>query len=133
LFWNNNAGVKSLRIGNRGYITELLGIPTLTLTATTGGSLATGTYYYLVVAVDSSGREIGVSIEKSITLTAGQNAVALSWTAFPFSPNPNNKYRIYRGTATGGENVYYETATGNPPPTSYTDTGAVGTSALPKV
>lgn len=133
LFWNNNAGVKSLRIGARSYIMELPGIPTLTHTATTGGSLSTGTYYYLIVADDSSGREIGVSIEKSITLTAGQNAVALSWSAFPFSPDPNNRYRIYRGTTSGGENVYYETTTGNPPPTSYTDTGAAGTSKVPEV
>lgn len=86
--------------------------------STTGGSLAAGTYYYKVTALNAQGQTTG-SPEVSATTTTATSSVALSWTAVPGATS----YNVYRGTAAGGENVYYNTTTA-----SYTDTGAAGTS-----
>jgi hypothetical protein len=91
-----------------------------TLAATTGGALANGTYYYTVTALDGWGES--TEAEGAIQLSGAQNAVSVSWSTITGAA----KYRVYRGTSSGGENVYYETTT-----TSYTDLGAAGTTATP--
>ncbi|MHB1865152.1 MAG: hypothetical protein ACYCPS_03245 [Candidatus Saccharimonadales bacterium] len=88
-----------------------------TIAATSGGSLATGTYYYKITALTANGQTIG-SNEESIAVTS-PDTVGLSWTAVTGAAS----YDVYRGTTSGGENVYYNTTA-----TSYTDTGAAGTS-----
>ncbi|GEM_PF-6663697 len=96
------------------------GIPNL-VASSSGGSLATGTYYYKITALDGVGETAG-GTEASAAVTGPNGSVAISWTAVPGATS----YRIYRGTSAGGENVYY-TTTG----TSFTDTGAAGTSGSP--
>ena len=95
------------------------GTPT---TSTTGGTLAAGTYYYKVTAtgnaiVGGAGETTG-SVEKSVTTTGTTSSVSLSWPAVTNATG----YKVYRGTAAGGENVYYTTTTN-----SFTDTGASAT------
>jgi RHS repeat-associated protein len=89
--------------------------------SSTGGSLATGTYYYEVTAV-SSGRESPASSEISKAVTGPTGSVSLTWTPIPGATS----YKIYRGTTSGGENTYYTN-----PTASFTDTGGAGTSGSP--
>lgn len=99
------------------------GIPapgTITPTpSTTGGTLAAGTYYYKVTALNAQGETVGSS-EATATTTGSTGSVALAWTAITGATS----YKVYRGSSSGGENVYYTTTTN-----SYTDTGSTGVSA----
>lgn len=105
---------------NQGIAAPVIG----TATATTGtGSLAAGTYYYVVTATNATGQTTA-SGEVSATLSA-TGEIAVTWTASTGATG----YDVYRGTATGAENVYY--AAGNV--TTYTDTGAASTSGTPPV
>ncbi|HLK15384.1 MAG TPA: DUF6531 domain-containing protein, partial [Fimbriimonadaceae bacterium] len=90
-------------------------------TSTSGGTLATGTYYYEVSAI-VGGTESTVASEISEAVTGPTGSVALAWHAVPGATS----YRVYRGTSSGGENTYYTTTN-----TSYTDTGSTGTSGTP--
>lgn len=96
-------------------------IPTATPSAS-GGTLATNTYYYKIVAVDAAGNLTPPSPERSASVTGPSGSVALSWTAIPGAAS----YRIYRGTSSSGENVYYTSTTN-----SYTDTNATSTGGTP--
>lgn len=91
-------------------------------TSTTGGSLPAATYYYKVTAINEGGETIG-SNERSQLTTGSTSTVTLTWAAVPGALS----YRVYRGTATGLENVYY--ALGNV--TTYVDTGAAATAGTP--
>ena len=85
-----------------------------------GGSLAAGTHYFKVVALMDSGGAVAVSrpsAERAASVAASGASVSLSWSAVSGA----DRYRIYRGTAAGGENRYRET-TGSG--TSFTYTGA---------
>lgn len=95
--------------------------PTATPSAS-GGSLATATYYYKVTAIDANGVETPGGAEASATVTGPTGSVALSWTAVTGA----SSYLIYRGTASGAQDVYYTSITN-----SYTDTGAVSTAGSP--
>ena len=67
-------------------------------------AVSTCTFYYVVSAVDALGNETLPSDE--IFTTIGKNgAVELTWGDVPNVV----KYRVYRGTSAGGENLYYET------------------------
>lgn len=96
--------------------------PTLTPSAA-GGTLATGTYYYLITALYPNGAELPLTAEGSCAVTGPTGSVALAWAAAAGASG----YRVYRGTAASGESVYY--APGNV--TNFTDTGAAGTAATP--
>ncbi len=103
-------------------LTQLSAPGTVTATpSTTGGTLATGTYYYKVTASTSSG-ETTASPEASAAVTGPTGSVALSWGAVTGATG----YVVYRGTSAGGEHVYYTTATN-----SYTDTNATSSSGSP--
>ncbi len=132
--WGNPSGVSSAPgMGTywwNGHVysifnTGTLGPPTIgTLTTnTTGGTLAIGTFFYVVTALNSVGETIA-SAEKSITTTTATSTITIPWGLVGGA----SSYKIYRGTASGGENVYF-TATGTTP--SFTDTGAAGTSGTP--
>ncbi len=112
---NQNVGISGL--SNMG--------PLTISTATTGGTLPLSTtYYYEVTALNSTGESLA-SPEASITTgsSTSTNANTITWAAVTGATS----YRVYRGTAAGGENTYYTTAT-----TSYTDTATTGgTSATP--
>lgn len=96
-----------------------LGAPgTITATpSTTGGTLATGTYYYRVTSVSVLGESTG-SPEASAAVTGPTGSVALSWSAVAGATS----YKIYRGTSAGAENTFFTSASA-----SFTDTGAAGT------
>lgn len=83
-----------------------------------GGSLAAGTYYYVVTGLNGTGETTG-SNEVSVTTTGSTSSVALSWSAMPGATG----YRVYRGTSAGSESVYFAAAT-----ISFLDTGGSGTS-----
>ncbi|HKX73019.1 MAG TPA: hypothetical protein VJM32_03335 [Candidatus Saccharimonadales bacterium] len=83
-----------------------------------GGTLASGTYYYQVISLDGAGGTSVAGSEVNAVVTGPSGSVNLSWTAVAGA----GSYRIYRGTSPGGENVYY-TATTN----SFTDTGGAST------
>jgi hypothetical protein len=87
-------------------------------TATTGGTLAAGTYFYVITALNALGETVA-SNEVSITTTGTTSKNTLTWAAVTGATG----YRVYRGAAAGAENVYY--APGNV--LTMADTGAAGT------
>ncbi len=92
---------------------------TFTATPTTGGSLAGGTYYYMVWPV--FGGLIGApSRVRSSLISGGNNATALVWAAV----TGTTTYRVSRGASASAPDGYW-TVSG----TSYTDTGASFTAA----
>lgn len=92
---------------------------------TSGGSVADGTYYYVVSTVDSNGTESAKSpeVSKVVSGGGGSGRVDLTWTAVTGA----STYRIYRGTATGVHTIYYSSGTN-----SYSDTGGASTAGTPK-
>lgn len=91
-------------------------------TATTGGALASGTYYYKVTAIDAGGGETAASPEATETTTGSTSTVGLAWTAVASAVG----YKVYRGATAGGESVFFSTGTN-----SFTDIGGAGTSGTP--
>lgn len=99
------------------YGTALFGNTTVsgfTSSATTGGTLGAGTYYYKVYP--TFGTQVGApSIERSVVIGGANNATSLGWTAVTGATG----YRISRGTSSGAQAGYYAVTN-----TSYTDTNA---------
>lgn len=90
--------------------------------ATTGGSLASGTHYFKVVAVMGAASATLVSLpsaEVKATVSSS-GAVSLSWSGVSGA----DRYRIYRGMSAGGETRYLET------PSSSTSFKYIGSSEL---
>jgi hypothetical protein len=88
--------------------------------STTGGTLAAGTYFYRVTALNASGETVG-SLEAFAITTGSTGSVALSWPAVTGATS----YRVY-GRAQGAQALYFNTAI-----PSFTDTG--GLSADPNL
>jgi len=106
---------------NAGSITvSQLSAPTNpSATATTEGTLTAGTYYYKITALNNNG-ETTASSEVSATVDGTTtNAIKISWDKITGA----SSYRIYRGTTSGGQNVYFEDS--DDPP--FLDTGEAGT------
>ncbi|MDE2098584.1 MAG: hypothetical protein KGL39_15120 [Patescibacteria group bacterium] len=113
------AGKQAWYLVNAG----LPAVGTVTATpATTGGTLAAGTYYYKVTAIDSNGKQTAASAEVSAATTGTTGEVVLSWPAVGGAAS----YCIYKGTAAGAENGYFTSTTA-----SYTDTGTATTAGTP--
>lgn len=101
-------------------------------TASSGGTFAAGTYYWVVTAITPCYiGETQWSNEISATLVL-DGTQAMSWTAVTNATG----YNIYRGTtsnqssgAGAGENVLVATVAAGT--TTYTDTGTAGTTAYP--
>lgn len=97
-------------------------------TSTTGGSLAAGTYYYVVTATDAAG-ESTHNPQLSITTTGSTSANTLTWTPSVGATG----YKVYRSTASGNFNgVPYYTVSGGSS-SSFVDTGATTSTATPPV
>jgi hypothetical protein len=113
-------------------VTGLFGIGQLsnpgTITATpslTGGSMAAGTYYFKVVAIDHAGNRTAAGPEASATIASGTTgSIALSW------PTVSGAfyYLVYIGTTSGGQSSYFSTNSYSP---SYTFTVSSGTAGTP--
>lgn len=93
------------------FITAVPSAPSLS--TGTGGLFSSGTYYYVVTAINSYG-ETGSSSESNIAVAPG-DTVNLSWTAVTGATN----YNVYRGSASGQE--YLVGSSGGA--TTFTDTG----------
>lgn len=105
--------------------------PSTSAPANTGGFLLGGTtYYYRVSAVNASGETLA-GPERAYTTPAGTNTnkVTLNWTAqYDQSFVAATGYKIYRGTASGGEQLLATVGA----VTSYTDSSAtVPSGAMP--
>jgi hypothetical protein len=83
------------------------------------GTLAAATYFYEITELTP---ETGPSPEASVVTTGTTGSVAIGWAV---NGNPTS-YRIYRGTATTVENVFYTTTV-----TTLLDIGAASTSGTP--
>lgn len=122
---NKRIGVNSAGAPQRGFtlgggndivvetMTPVLNAPSV---SGTGGTLAAGTYYYVVVAFDTGSNSTRYSNEVSATVSGTTSSVTLTWGAVPGA----SYYWVYRGTSAGGESVYYTASTA----LTYTDTNA---------
>lgn len=99
-------------------------VQSATTTSTTGGTLAAATYFYKVTATNILG-ETTASNEQSIVTTGTTSSNTVSWAAVPGAAG----YKVYRGTATGAENVFYTVGA----VVSFLDTGAANTAGSPPV
>lgn len=106
-------------LGTGGIQPPVANTPT---TSTSGGTLAAGTYYYVVSTLNAAG-ESARSNEVSVVTSGSTSSNTITWAAVPGATG----YRIYRGTAAGGENVYYSVGV----VTTYTDTNAASTGGTP--
>lgn len=77
----------------------------LAAAAATGGTLATGSYYYKIASVTLYGEQLAGSTEATVSTTGSQNTVNLTWTA----DTTAKLYKVYRGTSTGDTNLTYLT------------------------
>jgi hypothetical protein len=89
-----------------------------TAAASAGAGLADGTYYYAATAVTQHG-ECAAFNEKSVTLSAGNNQTTITFFGMT---QDGFKRRVYRGTATGVYDGYYELPLNQN--SAFTDTGA---------
>jgi hypothetical protein len=85
--------------------------------AATGGSMAAGTYYYVVTATNFVGETIASNEVNSGALSGTTSSVTLTWNGVPNAGG----YKIYRGTAAGLE-MFLASVQGQTSVT-YTDTG----------
>jgi F0F1-type ATP synthase epsilon subunit len=94
-----------------------MAVPSGVSATTSSGGTLNGTYYYKVSASDGSGWTV-LSSEVSATVDGGQTAgtIIVSWNAVTGAV----KYRVWRGTSSGGQNEYYETTS-----TSISDNGSL--------
>ena len=91
-------------------------IQTAPLAGVSGGALATGTYYYVVTAATANG-ETTASNEQSAAVAGPTGEATVNFLAVSGATG----YKIYRGAASGGENLLVGTAGAGA--TSFTDTG----------
>lgn len=94
--------IKSSFLSTRSY-----GMGTVSpATATTGGTLAAGTYYYKISAVVARQAEIAASAEVSQVTTGSTSTVTLSFsTPTGLDGLQPTLYKVYRSTATGTETL----------------------------
>lgn len=119
---NNIIGNEGLASNETSY--NLIAPVQNAITTTSGGSLPANTYYYIVHSLGVTGESNaiashGASNEESVA-TSGSNSPVLGWNSVP---NVSG-FRVWRGTTSGGENVYFDV--GNV--TTWTDIGGAGTS-----
>lgn len=88
-----------------------------------GGTLGTAPWYGKMSALNALGLETNASPESALVQSVGPNA-SVTWTWAPVSGAVS--YRIYVGSAPGGEDRYFATTT-----TAFTQTTTAGTSGTP--
>jgi hypothetical protein len=70
----------------------------------TGGILPATTYYYVVTSVDTQGETLA-STEASYTASGSTSSVLIQWGTASGAAS----YKVYRGTASGLQNLYFQT------------------------
>jgi len=110
----------SVEIGFMGAPSSLVGVACPGGTgcpSSSTGSLASGTYYFVIVALDPAAHVSSASNEVSVTVNGSTTkSVNLTWTGVPGAA----VYRIYYGTSAGAENQYQLSgAEGFSPPSAY--------------
>ncbi|MGA8142922.1 MAG: glycosyl hydrolase family 28-related protein [Candidatus Acidiferrales bacterium] len=96
-------------------------------TATTGGTLAAGTYYYFVRsatgAANCNSESAPSAFSAGVVLAGANNAVSLTWTLPSSGPAPVTGYCVFRNTAAnfGGSPRSFFVSGGST--TSFTDAG----------
>jgi len=93
-------------------------VQTAAAMAGTGGTVAAGTYYAKITAVNAQGETIG-SNEQSITTTGSTSTITWNWGVVAGATS----HRIYVGTAAGAESSYFTVAAVG----TYTQTTTAGT------
>jgi len=73
--------------------------------SSTGGSMAAGSYYFVVVALDNTGAESSLSNQVSFTATGSTSSDSIKWTAVPGAVS----YKVYKGSVTGTYTEYFAT------------------------
>jgi len=100
----------------------------VSLAASTGGTLAAGTYNYRIVYVDAAGNQSPASVAtRNVTIATSGGSVALS--NLPPAIAPYTSRRIFRSDDTGGGN-YTLIANLNASSTTFTDNGTTLTGIL---
>jgi hypothetical protein len=97
--------------------------------SSSGGAISAGTYYWVVTATLPNGETVA-SNEVSATLTGSTSSVLLSWTA-PSGAGATG-YNVYRGTATGAEDLLCAVIVSGTQ-TTFRDVGAATVSGSPPV
>jgi hypothetical protein len=115
----------SLGSGDANFLLPSIPSGVSAISSNSGGSLPAATYYYRIVGADGAGGLSLPSTEVSAGVTGTTGTVTISW---PSVAGADGGYRVYRGTASGGENVYYAIAAGT---TTFTDTGGAAISGTP--
>ena len=91
-----------------------------------GGSMATGTYYYIITALDEAGGQTIKGLQSSgVAVTGPTGSVALSWTAITGAVS----YKVYRTTTSGTYTTPAYIA--NPTTSPYTDVAASPSAGAP--
>lgn len=120
---NNVASVARIYVNNglsrlASSVSAVAGTPTGT-PSTSGGTLASGTYFAKIVAVDQYGARTAASTESaSVSVTGPTGSITWGWSAVTGAVS----YRIYVGPLTGAQLSYFESTTN-----SYVQTAPVGT------
>ena len=93
-------------------------------TSTTGGTglVAATAYYYKVTAINALGETIASNEQTVTTGAGGTNSNTVNWGAVTGATG----YRVYRGTAAGAENTYFQVGA----VTTLVDTGALTAGGL---
>ncbi len=98
-----------------------LPVTNLSATATTGGSLAPGTYYYAIETGGPVSNTYSNYAYTSVSVASPNNAVALSWTA-PGGTNPQGCVVFRSTSASFVSKPYYASVTNCVSTTTFTDT-----------
>jgi len=95
--------------------------------STSGGSMADGTYYYVITLLNSQGEGVRGAESSGITITGGGGAgkIALTWDDVPGA----SSYKVYRTTTQGQYSDPCYIA--NPSTNSYEDTAASPSAGAP--
>ncbi|MBF0342919.1 MAG: hypothetical protein HQL06_01685 [Nitrospirae bacterium] len=95
-----------------------LSTPTLNSAANaSGGALTASTTYYYKVSASDGSNITPLSNERNAATTSANKKITISWSAVTGATD----YIVWRGTSSGGENVYYDTGSTL---TSFTDDGS---------
>ena len=102
-----SAPQQKLTLGNESNLSIEMSIPTGTSGVArnqTGSTLASGTFYYKITALDGAGGETAVTPEISVTLAVpANNASNITWSSVTGAVS----YRVYNASSSGGQASFF--------------------------